>query len=483
MNPDFDYEADGTFPVLPFLLVVSLLVIIVLSISLYHYKRRLEGTQEYLVRYITYCLELKKQVPTSEQPYSFNPPEITCKEFTKIIENMLKRILFIPFFALFILPLAAQEQPDSTGVYIFRFVPEKDIFFIPYRQNESELQRLQDTLKVCMPPLNTGRMYVNVSSYAASVGKELSVRRMAYLRNSRVKSHLIICSGLKEEMFVTDRIIPHAYGPDSLRNVVVVTFPATVEKVAAIAGEEAAGRVATYNKEVYGDSKAECLAAEQVKQAEHERLTAERARQDEQERAAAQEAEKSAAARAEAEQCTARLAEEQRLALEATKHEDGYTLALRANLLRWATLTPDLGLEWRINRSWGIQVNGSWTSWSWDNKNRRYALWEVSPEVRYYIGKEKRGYLSAIYHIGEFNYKLGDTGRQGDLQGGGITGGYQLRLNRALSLDFSLGIGCTHADYDKYTVIDGVRVKQGKQDKNYWGVNHAGITLIWKFVK
>ena len=42
---------------------------------------------------------------------------------------------------------------------------------------------------------------------------------------------------------------------------------------------------------------------------------------------------------------------------------DSYTISLRANLLRWATLTPDLGLEWRISPSVGIMVNGSWTSW------------------------------------------------------------------------------------------------------------------------
>ena len=154
-------------------------------------------------------------------------------------------------------------------------------------------------------------------------------------------------------------------------------------------------------------------------------------------------------------------------------------LSLRANLLRWATLTPDLGVEWRISRNVGILVNGSWTSWSWDNKNRRYALWCVSPEVRYYIGKEKRGYLGAMYHVGEFNYKLGDTGKQGDLMGGGITGGWQLPLNNALSLDFNLGLGYIRADYDKYTVIDGVRVRRGTESKDWWGPVSAGVTLTW----
>ena len=86
-------------------------------------------------------------------------------------------------------------------------------------------------------------------------------------------------------------------------------------------------------------------------------------------------------------------------------------------------------------------MNGSWTSWSWNNKDRRYALWEVSPEVRYYIGKEKRGYIGAMYKAGAFNYKLSGMGKQGDLIGGGITGGYQLRLTDAFSLDFNLAVG------------------------------------------
>ena len=154
-------------------------------------------------------------------------------------------------------------------------------------------------------------------------------------------------------------------------------------------------------------------------------------------------------------------------------------LSLRANLLRWATFTPDLGIEWRINPSWGISVNGSWTSWAWNEKDRRYALWEVAPEFRHYIGKEKRGYLGVMFKTGQFNYKLSATGKQGDLTGGGITGGYQLKLNNALSMDFSLGLGYIHADYDKYVVINGVRVRRGSGTKNWWGPVSAGVTLVW----
>ena len=40
-----------------------------------------------------------------------------------------------------------------------------------------------------------------------------------------------------------------------------------------------------------------------------------------------------------------------------------------------------------------------------------------------------------------------------------ITAGYQLRLNKALTLDFNLGLGYLNADFEKYEVIDGVRVR------------------------
>ena len=172
--------------------------------------------------------------------------------------------------------------------------------------------------------------------------------------------------------------------------------------------------------------------------------------------------------------------EAERLSAGKAEDADSYTLSLRANLLRWATLTPDLGIEWRISPSVGVMVNGSWTSWTWNDNARRYALWEVAPEVRWYLGEKKAWYVGAMFKAGQFNYKFSATGKQGDLMGGGITGGYQLRLNDALSLDFSVAVGCLHADYEKYTVIDGVRVRRGTETKNWWGPVNAGVTLVWK---
>lgn len=165
---------------------------------------------------------------------------------------------------------------------------------------------------------------------------------------------------------------------------------------------------------------------------------------------------------------------------EPAKHFIGIPLYIRTNLLRWATLTPDLGLEWRPTRQFAVLVNGSWTTWQAKSKERRYALWEVAPEVRMYLGEKARAYVGLMYKAGSFNYKFSEMGRQGDIQGGGITGGYVLPLISGLSLDFSLGLGYIHADYERYNVIDNVRVRQGKGTKNWYGPVSAGISLVWK---
>ena len=372
--------------------------------------------------------------------------------------NMSKKFYFFTLFlwlTAVIVPVFAQEKADTT--YTFRFVPQKDMFYVPFDGNDRELARLLECVETNRQDILDGSLPLYVEGWCNSLDSEKENLRVAAIRSNRVKSELIVRGGIKEECFITRN---HAADGDF----VIVRLTVPVAEASAVESEE-------------------------PRKAEEERLAAERA---EQERKAAEERRKAEEARRAAEKAEAdRLAKEQAARqaeqtqeITATPSESQssahYHFALRANLLRWATLTPDLGLEWRVNPSWGILVNGSWTSWTWNDKDRRYALWEVAPEVRYYLGEKKAWYLGAMFKAGQFNYKLSVAGCQGDLLGGGITGGYQLRLSDALSLDFNVAVGCLHADYEKYEVIDGVRVRAGKETKNWWGPANAGVTLVWK---
>ena len=351
---------------------------------------------------------------------------------------MSRKITFLTLFLWLMtvtFPVIAQQKADTTC--IFRFVPQKDMFYVPWKGNDTELARLLEYIENNKATILDGKLPLLVDGYCKSQGSKAENLAIAKIRANRVKSELIIRAKIKEENFITHN---HATEGDF----VTVRLTVPVKETAVTDAEAEARRKAEEAR----------LAAEPTVAGRRERQKA--------------EAEKAAL-----QNTLAGTPSE-------TKITNDYHLSLRANLLRWATLTPDLGLEWRICPSWGIAVNGSWTSWTWSDKDRRYALWEVAPEIRYYMGEKKAWYLGAMFKAGQFNYKLSETGKQGDLMGGGITAGYQLRLNKALALDFNLGLGYLNADFEKYEVIDGVRVRRGNETKDWCGPINVGVTLVWK---
>lgn len=351
--------------------------------------------------------------------------------------DKLKTVLLCTCFVIGLLPSFGQT-PDGSPQVIFCFVEGKDMFYVPWNGNGAAL----DSLCLMVDPDGLQPGSVRVDGYSAT--KQLSM-----VRCNRVKSELIVRRGLTEDHFTTTNNVGKFQG---MANVVIVTLP--VMKAAEVA--QAMEQATEPEQPAVTEPEPEEIAVETPPQEP----------QDTDEVATPAE--------------TVTETQEPAPIYNKVRSRDFGSLALRANLLRWATLSPDLGIEWRISPSVGVLVNGSWTSWTWKNNDRRYALWEVSPEVRWYIGEKKAWHIGAMGKVGHFNYKLSETGRQGDILGGSLTGGYQLHLNDALSMDFSLSLGYLRADYEKYVVIDAVRVRDGSGSKDWWGPINAGVTLVWK---
>lgn len=421
------------------LLFGALPLIVGLTMAVLYYRYRLNKCMVALCRCISEISDLKQKLIKLNVTYDVYSAEITPQEFVRVVRNMLQKLLFLSSFFLVVSSAAAQEKSDTT--YLFRFMPEKDMFYVPWSGNDKELARLETCVEKFKAAILEGRIPLRVDGYCHSAASEAENLRIAKDRSSRVKSELIIRQKLKEEHFITRN---HAAEGDFVTVRITLPKPATQQPTHTATDIAPSATVGTET-----DATVETAAASEPE------------------------------ATSEPYRGTQTVPEPASRPVAAAP----YTFALRANLLRWATLTPDLGIEWRINRHVGVLVNGSWTSWSWDDKNRRYALWEVTPEVRWYLGREKNGYVGTLYKIGSFNYKLSGTGKQGDLMGGGITGGYQLQLNRALSMDFTLGLGYVNADVEKYTITDGVRVRRGKETKHWFGPVQAGVTLVWRFGK
>ena len=83
----------------------------------------------------------------------------------------LKKWITTALLTLLLLPAMAQQKADTT--YTFRFVPQKDMFYVPWNGNDMELNGEKENLAI------------------------------AKIRSNRVKSELIIRAEIKEENFIT----------------------------------------------------------------------------------------------------------------------------------------------------------------------------------------------------------------------------------------------------------------------------------------
>ena len=223
----------------------------------------------------------------------------------------LKKWITTALLTLLLLPAMAQQKADTT--YTFRFVPQKDMFYVPWNGNDMELARLLECIESNKADILDGKLPLYVDGYCNSLNGEKENLAIAKIRSNRVKSELITRAGIKEESFITRN---HPAEGDFVT--VRLTVPAEETTVSDVEAE------------AQRKAEAERLATE--KRAEQERL--------------AEEQRKAEEARLAAEKAEAEKAAQQNTLADTpseTKITTDYHLSLRANLLRWATLTPDLG--------------------------------------------------------------------------------------------------------------------------------------------
>lgn len=343
-------------------------------------------------------------------------------------------------------PKTSVTAPGADSLYVFRFVAENDMFYIPWKGNDSELARLVKTVAAHRDDILAGQIPVIVDGWCTSYPDRETNLRTAATRSNRVKSELILRAALKENCFVTRN---HAKAYEGQKDIVTVALriPAKTtvrETVAAQTKDTVMVSVAreTEKKEPDGQT----AVQQQPEQPSSEPLPV-------------------------------------------VCQPETYRFALRTNLLYDAFLLPTLGVEWRVNRDWSIKLDGS-LSWWGGNSDKVQKAWFLNPEVRWYLLRDRRFYVGASGSYGEYNiykYPVGslfskDTGYQGKLWSAGVTVGYQLCLSRHFSMDFNLGLGYIRSKYDSFTMTDDVRVsKERNQSKNFFCPTQAGISLVWTF--
>lgn len=339
----------------------------------------------------------------------------------------------------------AKAEAEADSVVTFKFMPTKDAFYSPYNGNDAELKRLFTLVKQYRSQIRAGEMPVYVNGYCQSESSESKNLKIAAIRANRVKSELITLQGLKESDFRTRNF---ASSCDGEKDIVVVKFFIPMSEAG---GQQTGSRINA--DDIEGDGKPIYTEPQR-------------------------------------EQRAPEVVEPQEKPITSAKREhDPYLISLRSNLLYDAMALPTLGVEWRISRDFGFVANASYCYWGSKHGNIQ-KIWMISPEVRWYLLRNKRLYTGVAGNAGEFNifkYPFGSlvsksSGYQGNFWNVGLTLGYQLYLSRSFSIDFNVGLGYTRFEYDKFGMVDRTRIYKAKEcTKNFWGPTQAGISLMWTF--
>lgn len=153
-------------------------------------------------------------------------------------------------------------------------------------------------------------------------------------------------------------------------------------------------------------------------------------------------------------------------------------VALKTNALYWATLSPNLGAEFRLSRHYTLNLEAAANPFT-IGKYKLHAA-AFTPEVRYWLSaRPQAGHFFGIMALGAiYNMKWNDTCHQGDALGLGPTYGYSLVLGERWSVEGTIGLGLLRYREKKY----------GEGDVAPTEINHkstiiaplkAGITLTY----
>ena len=161
--------------------------------------------------------------------------------------------------------------------------------------------------------------------------------------------------------------------------------------------------------------------------------------------------------------------------------------ALKTNFIWWATTSMNVAAEFGLGRKWTLDASAVYNPWSLDgDKSRRF--WLVQPEARFWFCNRFEKHFIGVhgiygeYNLGNFEMPFTDVFEgyryKGDMYGAGISWGYHLPVGKRWGLEFTLGGGWVHLEYDKYK-CNACYEFEGNKATDYFGITRAGISLVF----
>jgi len=164
--------------------------------------------------------------------------------------------------------------------------------------------------------------------------------------------------------------------------------------------------------------------------------------------------------------------------------------AVRTNLLYWATLTPNFGIEFGLSNKMTLNLTGGYNPWNLEGSeenNKKLVHLIVEPELRYWFCERFNGSsvgihgIYADYNVGQYDIPLlfeKAYRYEGTAYGGGISYNYHWMVAKHFGVEFNIGAGFAFMKYTKYN-CGKCEDEVGKFTKSYLGPTKIGINLIY----
>ena len=154
-------------------------------------------------------------------------------------------------------------------------------------------------------------------------------------------------------------------------------------------------------------------------------------------------------------------------------------VGLKTNLLYWATATPNVGLEFRLNRHLTLDLDAAYNRLKVGDINSRGEMGNV--EMRYWFSARPQAghFMGFIGTAANYNILLNDTRHAGDAFGGGLTYGYSFVLSKRWSLETSIGAGALHLREKRFNENTEAEPESANRRQWVFAPLKAGVTLVY----
>lgn len=163
-----------------------------------------------------------------------------------------------------------------------------------------------------------------------------------------------------------------------------------------------------------------------------------------------------------------------------TMQASAQRIALKTNVLYWAAETPNIGVEFRINRRLTANVDAM-TSFM-DISKVKVKGEALVPELRYWLSaRPQTGHFLGVMGLAaHYDLQHDACHHDGDALGFGPTYGYSLVLGKHWSLEATVGLGMLHRK-EKYYDTEAGQKEPGQANKTKWMAAplKAGVSFVY----